>query len=101
MATFKDNSFVGSRVQLDDHIFDGNKFRNSTIVYGGGPLSFTNNSLDSVTWEFIGPAARTIALISSMYQSGGDSRKFVENLLSTFGRQAEMPEKMEKGAANE
>lgn len=88
---------MGSRVQLDGHTFEGNKFKDSTIIYGGGPLSFTNNDLNGVTWEFIGPAARTLALVSSMYQNGGSSKEFVEMLLSTFGKQTEMPETAEKG----
>jgi hypothetical protein len=89
MADIKNNTFIGQRIQLDDNTFDKNIFKNCVLVYGGGPLNFSNNSLDGVQWEFVDSAARTLGLLSSFYQSGGDSKEFVEFLLSTFGKKIE------------
>ena len=91
MTVFRQNTFVGQRVQLDGHEFVGNNFENCVLVYGGGPLKMHNNVLNNVRWEFVDAAARTVALLASFYQSGGDSRKFVEILLATFGKPVQPP----------
>ena len=91
MSTFSNNTFVGQKLQVDGHIFHNNVFENCVLVYGGGPLNFVGNSLSGVRWEFVDAAARTIGLIGSFYQSGGDSKEFVELLLSTFGKGVESP----------
>jgi hypothetical protein len=93
MANFSGNTFTGQRIKLDDNTFDGNNFTNCILVYGGGPLTFNNNSLNSVQWEFVDDAARTLGLLSSFYQGGGQSKQFIEMLLSTFGKQATAPQK--------
>lgn len=92
MAVFRDNTFVGQKIQLDGHVFDHNVFQNCVLVYGGGPLNMVGNSLVGVRWEFVDAAARTIGLIASFYQSEGESRRFVELLLSTFGKSTSPPE---------
>ena len=91
MATYSQNVFDGQRIQIDGHTFEGNQFKNCVLIYGGGPLSFSNNALNGVRWEFVDSAARTLGLVSSFYQNGGDSKEFVETLLSTFGKQIEQP----------
>lgn len=103
MADYNQNKFVGQRIKLDGHTFNGNNFQNCILVYGGGPLSFINNSLDAVRWEFVDEAARTLGLLSSFYQSGGSSKEFVELLLSTFGKQIEEPKPVisREGSENE
>src|SRR5689334_6294540 len=91
MALFEKNVFTGQRLQLDGNEFIDNKFKNCVLVYGGGPLRMVNNQLDGIRWEFVDAAARTIALIASFYQQEGESKKFVELLLSTFGKDIERP----------
>lgn len=91
MANFRGNTFVGQRMQLDGHDFTENVFQDCVLVYGGGPLKFSGNVLTNVKWEFVDSAARSIALLSSFYQSGGEGRKFVEFVLSSFGESAEFP----------
>lgn len=98
MATYSHNTFKGQRIQIDGDVFNGNLFENCVLVYGGGPLSFSNNQLNSVRWEFVDAAARTLGLISSFYQSGGESKEFVELLLSTFGRPVAPPRPREGNA---
>ena len=103
MASYSNNTFVGQKLQIDGHIFRNNVFQNCVLVYGGGPLNMVGNSLHGVRWEFIDAAARTLGLISSMYQVGGKSKEFVEVLLSTFGKEVEPPRPQEAadGESNE
>jgi len=99
MATFHNNTFVGQRIQVDGHDFAKNTFENCVLVYAGGPLSFRENLLNNVRWEFADSAARTIGLLSSFYQGGGDGKRFVEVMLATFGKAASAPVAEEKAAA--
>lgn len=101
MAIYSQNVFVGQRIQLDGHTFERNQFQNCVLVYGGGPLSFSHNVLNGVRWEFVDSAARTLGLLSSFYQGGGQSKEFVEILLSTFGKQVEQPKPVDKGGDDE
>ncbi len=73
-----------------------NTFQNCVLVYGGGPLTFSDNILNGIRWEFVDNAARTLGLLSSFYQSGGQSKEFVEVLLSTFGKNTEQPKPAEE-----
>lgn len=75
------DNFKNDRIQLDDKKFERCTFRNCVVVYAGGPLIFSSNKLDGVTWEFEGPAGRTISLMSSFYQSGGGAKHLVEKIL--------------------
>jgi hypothetical protein len=50
LATYSNNKFVGQRIQIDGHVFEKNEFENCVLVYGGGPLSFSNNELRGVQW---------------------------------------------------
>ncbi|MCC5869264.1 MAG: hypothetical protein JJU27_12195 [Gammaproteobacteria bacterium] len=86
MALYRKNTFEGGRVEIDGHTFEENTFRNCVLVYGGGPLHFSGNKLIDVRWEFVDSAARTLALLSSFYRSGGVSRKYVETLLENFAQ---------------
>jgi hypothetical protein len=101
MANYIGNRFIGQRIKIDGSTFTGNVFQNCVLVYGGGSLDFSNNSLNGVRWEFVDSAARTIALLSSFYQSEGSSQKFVETLLSTFGKQIEEPKPSEEQEGDE
>ena len=92
MANYSGNTFTGQRIKLDDNVFEGNKFTNCILVYGGGPLTFSNNSLNGVQWEFVDNAARTLGLLSSFYQVEGQSKQFIEMLLSTFGKPVSAPQ---------
>ena len=98
MANYNHNTFVGQRIQLDGHTFTNNIFKNCVLVYGGGPLSFSNNNLNGIRWEFVDNAARTLGLLSSFYQSEGQSKEFVEVLLSTFGKNTEQPKPAKEGS---
>jgi hypothetical protein len=91
MAIFHNNTFVGQRIQVDGHDFASNVFENCVLVYGGGPLSFRENVLNNVQWEFADSAARTVGLLSSFYQGGGDGKRFIEVMLATFGKAAGAP----------
>lgn len=92
MADYRNNHFTGQRILIDGHRFEGNRFENCVLVYGGGPLHMVGNELLGIRWEFVDAAARTAGLLASFYQSGGESRRFVDGLLATFGKPAASPE---------
>ena len=92
MSLYQNNNFLGQKIQIDGHRFVRNRFENCVLVYGGGPLQLVENTLINVTWEFTESAARTIALLASFYQSGEEGGRFIEHLLSTFGRVPAQPE---------
>jgi hypothetical protein len=84
---FRDNTFVGQRIQVDGARYERNRFENCVLVYGGGPLHMVDNVLVGVRWEFVDAAARTVGLLSSFYQQGGESRQFVSALLAGPGQE--------------
>lgn len=88
MKHYENQTFKDETITLDNNAFSKCKFKNCTLVYGGGPLVFSDNNLNDVSWNFIDSAARTIGLMGSFYSSGGESKKFVEILLLEFGKQA-------------
>lgn len=92
MSKFTGNTFVNQRIDLDDNIFDGNKFQNCTLVYGGGPLTFNNNSLHDVNWEFVGAAGNTLAILKLLYETDGFPQDFMEAILSSQQTEAEKKE---------
>src|SRR5207245_839867 len=89
MALYEHNTFIGRRIQIDGHQFRGNTFRNCVLVYGGGSCVLTENVLENVQWQFIDAAARTLFVLSSFYQRGGEGQRFVESVLTTFGKPVE------------
>ena len=91
MARYENNTFVGQRIQIDGHEFIANRFNNCVLVYGGGPLVLNGNIFDNVQWQFIDAAARTVYLLSSFYQQGGEAKRFIELMLATFGKPALQP----------
>src|ERR1700738_980866 len=91
MASYVENTFYGERILLDGHHFERNRFVNCVLVYGGGPLQMVGNQLVGVRWEFIDAAGRTINLLSSFYQAGGDGKLFVEHLVANFHPKAPPP----------
>lgn len=101
MITYSKSRFENSAIELDNKTFEGCVFKNCTLIYGGGALSFNNNNLDGVEWRFIGPAARTLGLISAFYQGGGESKRFVEILLSVFGKEDKGSEPVKEESTNE
>lgn len=96
MSVFKNNNFINQRINIDDSVFEGNTFEDCVLVYGGGGFSFSDNKLNGVTWEFTGPAARTLGMLSAFYRGGAGSKEFVEILLSEFGKEIDEPKSMKK-----
>lgn len=85
MSIFTNNEFINQRIDLDDNIFDGNKFQDCTLVYGGGPLTFNNNNISGSTWEFVGSAARTIDMLKLLQQMDGTPEDFIQSIFSIEG----------------
>lgn len=66
-ATEVRNQTLIGRVPLDGRSFDGCRFERAVLVYCGGPLPrIANCVFDRTTFEFEGPAARSMALLQAM-----------------------------------
>lgn len=89
LEKFIQKSFYNTRIEIDNSAFEGCKFHDCVFVYGGGDLSLTNNHLNNVRWEFVGPAMRTLSLISSICSTESDSKQFIEMILSEFGKKSQ------------
>lgn len=63
------------RVPLDGRSFDACRFQQAVLVYSGGPLPrIANCTFDGATFEFEGPAARSMALLQAMSASSSGLR---------------------------
>lgn len=91
MAVFQASMFMGQRIVLDGNEFVNCVFDRCVLVYGGGPLKMIGNTLTNITWEFTDAAARTTALLSSLYRGGDANRRFVEYLLANYGSRTPRP----------
>lgn len=55
------------RVPLDGRSFEACRFQQAVLVYSGGALPrIANCTFDGATFEFEGPAARSMALLQAM-----------------------------------
>ena len=55
------------RVSLDGGSFQDCRFKNATLVYSGaGGAELSGCAFDGVKFEFVGPAANTLALLKAM-----------------------------------
>lgn len=61
-----DRTLTG-RVQLDGSSFEHCVFKKAVLVYGGGvPPRIAGCTFDDVSFQFVGPAGRTLAMLKAM-----------------------------------
>ncbi len=78
---FENRTFKNEPINLDDNTYIGCKFNRCEVIYSGGGLpNLTNNAFNDCSWTFDGAAARTISLMSALYEGG--LKSVIEN---TFG----------------
>ncbi len=66
MAAHKDKTLTGP-VDLDGGQFQSIVFKNAQLIYSGGPPpNFQDCAFENVTFEFRGPAHRTVLFLRSM-----------------------------------
>ena len=74
----KNYTFDSEPVLMDYHQFQGCTFRKCRLVYCGySPVQFDGCRFDDCRWEFSGPAAATLHLLSSFNTLGGEMGKLI------------------------
>ena len=74
----KGMTYVDSRVDIDGKEFLESRFENCEFVYSGGALPTLGDCVFvNCRWSFVGPAGRTIQLMSKMYAGG--MRELIEH----------------------
>lgn len=82
----RDRIFENEVVLLDGGTFTGCTFRNCQIVFAGVQAGkLIANHFYDCQWSFDGPAKRTLAFLSSLYQDEG-SRDLVEQIFEGIRR---------------
>lgn len=81
-----DRTLTG-RVQLDGSSFEHCVFRNAVLIYGGGvPPKIAGCTFEQVSFHFVGPAGRTLALLQAMSSpSSGLADVFKRSFARLFG----------------
>lgn len=66
-----EHEFENQEVVLDFHEFDHCTFKNCRMkVYGYGAFTLKNNTISDCKWEFAGPAASTVQVMTLLYHGG-------------------------------
>ena len=74
----KNYTFEGEPVLMDFHQFLGCTFRKCRLVYCGySPVQMEGCRFDDCRWDFSGPAAATLHLLSSFNHLGGEMGKTI------------------------
>ena len=74
----KNYTFESEPVLMDYHQFQGCTFKRCRLVYCGySPVQFDGCRFDDCRWEFSGPAAATLHLLSSFNHVGGEMGKLI------------------------
>ncbi len=80
-------TFVGERIILDGHTYDGCTFERCELVFNGAAATtLTNNSIIDCTWRFEGSAALTLAFLRALVEGGA-----AEMVSNTLGLGAQEP----------
>jgi len=74
---------------LDGGTYTGCTFERCVLVVSGLlPIYFSGNHLIACRWEFAGPAATTIAFLTSTYVQGGGGKELVEKMFNNIRQNA-------------
>jgi hypothetical protein len=74
----KNYKFDSEPVLMDYHQFLGCTFHKCRLIYCGfSPVQFDGCRFDDCRWEFSGPAAATLHLLSSFNHLGGEMGKLI------------------------
>jgi hypothetical protein len=81
------HELLTGRVPLDNGRFVGCRFMNARLVYGGlGGVQLEDCSFHEVEFEFVGPAANTLAFLQAMSRSHSGLRDvFKASFAHIFG----------------
>jgi uncharacterized protein YjbI with pentapeptide repeats len=74
-----EDEVLTGRVKLDNTRFERCRFRHAILVYAGGaPPLLRNCSFENASFEFAGPAGRTLALLQAMGSAKSGLRDIVK-----------------------
>jgi hypothetical protein len=91
MATYKGQNFSSGKVRLDGNSFDGCRFENVTLEYGGGRVELANCHFGRVEWSFDGDLGNGLDFLGHLYGSFGLTDRLVEMLASLVQARAPQP----------
>jgi len=75
---------LSGRIQLDGSSFEHCAFQKAVLVYSGGvPPKIAGCTFDDVSFQFVGPAGRTLALLQAMTRPSSGLADIVK---ASFGR---------------
>ncbi len=79
MAEFENIEFTNESISLDGTVYKGCTFTDFELLIGGSaPFSLTKYDVTGCRWTFTGAAALTINILASLYQTGPQMQKLVE-----------------------
>lgn len=85
MADFENIEFTNESVSLDGNVYKGCTFTDCELLIGASaPFSLANNNLTDCRWTFTGAAALTLTILASLYQTGPEFQKLVEETFETI-----------------
>ena len=71
MAIFEGKTFERLAIELDGHTFRDCEFRDSLLIFRGGPLPLlAGNTICRCRWHFGDAAGRTLQFLSDLYADG-------------------------------
>lgn len=83
MAIFEEKIFERLAIELDGHTFRNCEFRDSLLIFRGGPLPLlAGNTIFRCRWHFGDAAGRTLQFLSDLYADGpsGVVEDFVKSI---------------------
>lgn len=73
MSEFKDCTFNGGNIRLDNNTYVNCKFTGCIIEFGAeGPIALDGCNFDKCEWVLVGYAKNTLGFLSSMYHGMGE-----------------------------
>ena len=77
---YKDQTFTGEVVKIDDNKFEACSFVRCTVMYAGGDrFGLSHCTFDACAFSFEGAAQNTLNFMALLYGKGGsEGQKFVE-----------------------
>jgi hypothetical protein len=80
MAIYSKRAFTEGEVELDGNEFQGCRFENVTLTYGGGTVGLQDCHFGKVAWSFVGPLGNGLEMLAHLYAAFGRTEALVDML---------------------